>query len=118
RSAMFPPLFLSLIHFNPLIHLTTSTSPHPPPSTPSSSSRLLFHLPSSIFNAANKVLTEQHTSGNKKAEQDASADADEQVKAIRAAGDKQGQKVVDDLLRIVTDVRPEAPERVTQPGQA
>ncbi|KAL8843778.1 MAG: hypothetical protein Q9176_001740 [Flavoplaca citrina] len=60
----------------------------------------------------------EHTSGNKKAEEDASADADEQVKAIKAAGDKQGQKVVDDLLRIVTNVKPEAPERVTQPGQA
>ncbi|KAI4256248.1 MAG: hypothetical protein L6R42_006332 [Xanthoria sp. 1 TBL-2021] len=57
----------------------------------------------------------EHTSGNKKAEEDASQDAEEQVKAIRSAGDKQGQQVVDDLLRVVTDVRPEVPDRVAQP---
>ncbi|KAL8858290.1 MAG: hypothetical protein Q9178_005153 [Gyalolechia marmorata] len=60
----------------------------------------------------------EHTSGNKKAEEDANADAEEQVKAIKSAGDKQGQKVVDDLLRVVTDVRPEVPDRVAVPGEA
>ncbi|KAI4249756.1 MAG: hypothetical protein L6R40_000545 [Gallowayella cf. fulva] len=67
----------------------------------------------------NRQRSEQsHTSGNKKAEEDASKDADEQVKAIKSAGDKQGQQVVDDLLRVVTDVRPEVPDRVAVPGKA
>ncbi|KAL8657277.1 MAG: hypothetical protein Q9226_002088 [Calogaya cf. arnoldii] len=57
----------------------------------------------------------EHTSGNKKAEEDASQDAEEQVKAIKSAGDEKGQRVVDDLLRVVTDVRPEVPDRVAQP---
>ncbi|KAL8853548.1 MAG: hypothetical protein Q9221_001534, partial [Calogaya cf. arnoldii] len=56
-----------------------------------------------------------HTSGNKKAEDDASQDAEDQVNAIKSAGEKEGQKVVDDLLRVVTDVRPEVPDRVAQP---
>lgn len=57
---------------------------------------------------------QQHTSGNKKAEEDAAQDADDQVQAIKSAGEKQGQHVVDDLLRVVTDVRPEVPDRVAQ----
>ncbi|CAO1604720.1 H(+)-transporting V1 sector ATPase subunit G [Xanthoria calcicola] len=56
----------------------------------------------------------EHTSGNKKAEEDAAQDADDQVQAIKSAGEKQGQHVVDDLLRVVTDVRPEVPDRVAQ----
>ncbi|KAL8735350.1 MAG: hypothetical protein Q9166_000895 [cf. Caloplaca sp. 2 TL-2023] len=51
-------------------------------------------------------------------EEDANNDAEEQVKAIKTAGDKQGQKVVDDLLRVVTDVRPEVPDRVNAPAKA
>ncbi|KAI4268053.1 MAG: hypothetical protein L6R38_007978 [Xanthoria sp. 2 TBL-2021] len=51
----------------------------------------------------------------RESEEDASQDAEEQVKAIRSAGDKQGQQVIDDLLRVVTDVRPEVPDRVAQP---
>ncbi|KAL9601782.1 MAG: hypothetical protein Q9219_002272 [cf. Caloplaca sp. 3 TL-2023] len=58
----------------------------------------------------------QHTSGNKKAEEDASRDAEEQVKAIKASGEKSGGKVIEDLLRVVTDVRPEVPERVGAPA--
>ncbi|KAL8796445.1 MAG: hypothetical protein Q9182_007378 [Xanthomendoza sp. 2 TL-2023] len=60
----------------------------------------------------------EHTSGNKKAEQDASNDAEEQVNAIKSAGEKHGSKVVDDLLRCVTDVRPEVPDRVAVPEKA
>ena len=57
----------------------------------------------------------QHTSGNKKAEEDASKDADEQLKHIKEAGSKTGDKVVEDLLRVVTEVKAEAPERVVAP---
>lgn len=57
----------------------------------------------------------EHTSGNKKAEEDAGKDADEQVNGIKANGEKSGQKVVDDLLRVVMDVRPEVPDRVSAP---
>ncbi|KAL8933311.1 MAG: hypothetical protein Q9216_006426 [Gyalolechia sp. 2 TL-2023] len=57
----------------------------------------------------------EHTSGNQKAEEDAGKDADEQVQGIKSSGDKSGQKVVDDLLRVVMDVRPEVPDRVSAP---
>lgn len=60
----------------------------------------------------------QQTSGNKEAEEDASKDADEQLKQIKEAGGKTGDKVVEDLLRVVTDVRPEVPDRVTAPPEA
>ena len=53
----------------------------------------------------------QHTSGNKKAEEDASKDAEEQIKAIKQAGEKKGDQVVNDLLRVVGDVRPQVPDR-------
>ena len=33
------------------------------------------------------------------------------MKAIRQAGEKMGDQVVEDLLRIVGDVRPEVPDR-------
>ncbi|KAL8867358.1 MAG: hypothetical protein Q9174_005715, partial [Haloplaca sp. 1 TL-2023] len=56
----------------------------------------------------------EHTSGNKKAEQDAEKDAEDQMNAIKGAGDKSGQKVVDELLRVVTEVQPEVPDRVGQ----
>jgi V-type H+-transporting ATPase subunit G len=49
----------------------------------------------------------QHTSGNKEAEDAASKDADAQVKEIKSIGDKNGDKVVEDLLKIVTEVKPE-----------
>ena len=62
--------------------------------------------------------TTQHTSGNKKAEEDASKDANEQLKGIKDAVSKKGDKVVEDLLRVVTDVKPEVPDRVVAPPQA
>jgi len=60
----------------------------------------------------------QHTSGNKQAEEDASKDADEQLKMIKGAGGKTGDKVIEDLLRVVTDVKPEVPDRVAAPPKA
>ncbi len=64
------------------------------------------------------VYQSQHTSGNKKAEEDASKDAEEQMKTIKDAGGKTGDKVIDDLLRVVTEVKPEIPDRVAAPPQA
>jgi V-type H+-transporting ATPase subunit G len=39
------------------------------------------------------------------------------VKAIKEAGRKKGDEVVEELLRVVTDVKPEVPERVTAPPE-
>ena len=60
----------------------------------------------------------QHTSGNKQAEEDASKDADEQLRQIKAAGEKTGDKVIQDLLKLVTEVKPEVPDRITAPPEA
>ena len=40
------------------------------------------------------------------------------MKAIQKAGDQKGEQVVKDLLRVVTDVRPEVPDRVAAPPKA
>ena len=34
------------------------------------------------------------------------------MKGIKEAGSKKGDQVVEDLLRVVTDVKPQVPERV------
>lgn len=57
----------------------------------------------------------QHSSGNKKAEEDADKEIEEKLKEIEEIKNKAGQQVVDDLLNAVTDVRPEVPDRVEQP---
>lgn len=76
-----------------------------------------------IFASISKLIysvggEQQHTSGNKKAEEDASKDADEQLKHIKDAGSKTGDKVVEDLLKYVTEVKPEVPERVAAPPKS
>lgn len=58
----------------------------------------------------------QHTSGNKKAEEDANKEAEAQVKSIHEAGKKGKDKVVVDLLKAVFDVKPLVPERVEIPS--
>ncbi|KAI4086241.1 MAG: hypothetical protein LQ344_007705 [Seirophora lacunosa] len=62
-----------------------------------------------------KKFEKEHSSGNKKAEEDARQDADDQMQSIKGSGDKAGAQVVEDLLRVVTDVRPEVPDRVEAP---
>lgn len=57
----------------------------------------------------------QHTSGNKKAEEDAEKDTQKKLEEIKQIGSKTGPKVVDDLLKAVMDVRPQVPDRVSQP---
>jgi len=62
-----------------------------------------------------KKFEAEHTSGNKKAEEDAAKDAEAKLKEIRAAGEKSGDKIVEELLRIVTEVKPVVPDRVGAP---
>jgi V-type H+-transporting ATPase subunit G len=57
----------------------------------------------------------QHTSGNKKAEEDANKEAEIQVKKIREAGKKGEDEVVQELLGGVFDVKPVVPERIEVP---
>ncbi|KAM0707151.1 hypothetical protein Q7P35_006482 [Cladosporium inversicolor] len=59
--------------------------------------------------------SEQHTSGNKKAEEDAQKATDKQLEEIKQIGEKTGPKVVDDLLKAVVTVNPEVPTRTEQP---
>lgn len=40
------------------------------------------------------------------------------MNAIKGAGEKKGQDVVNDLLRVVTEVQPEVPDRVAGPPKA
>lgn len=58
----------------------------------------------------------QQTSGNKKAEGDANKDAEAKVKEIKGAGKKSGDKVVNDLIKVVTTPRPEVPDKVQKEG--
>ena len=53
----------------------------------------------------------QHQSGNKKAEEEANKDAETKLKGIEEAGKKSGQKVIDDLIKAVTNVQPVVPDR-------
>ncbi|KAF1353788.1 H+-ATPase G subunit-domain-containing protein [Delphinella strobiligena] len=62
-----------------------------------------------------KKFETEHTSGNKKAEEDANKENDVQLKEIKDIGNKKGQKVIDDLLTAVMDVKPVVPDRVEQP---
>jgi hypothetical protein len=54
----------------------------------------------------------QHSSGNKKAEEDANKEAEIKVQDITEAGRGKGDQVVDDLIHAVMDVRPEAPQKI------
>ncbi|KAL9122665.1 MAG: hypothetical protein Q9187_000787 [Circinaria calcarea] len=63
-----------------------------------------------------KKFEKEHTSGNKKAEEDAKRDADEQMQKIKEVGEKSGDKVVEELLRVVMEVKPEVPDRVAAPA--
>lgn len=60
-----------------------------------------------------KKFEAEHKQGNKKAEEDANKDAETKVKEIETAARKAGDKVVEDLLRAITDVRPEVPNKIS-----
>lgn len=53
----------------------------------------------------------QHSSGNKKAEEEADKATDVKLKEIKDIGGKSGSKVVDQLLTAVTDVKPQPPSK-------
>ena len=61
------------------------------------------------------TLPPQHTSGNKKAEDDAEKDNEAKMNEIKEIGNSKGQKVVEDLLKAVMDVKPVVPDRIDQP---
>ncbi|KAI1641756.1 vacuolar ATPase [Daldinia loculata] len=58
-----------------------------------------------------KRFEAEHTQGNKQAEDEANREADAKIKEIQAAGQKSQDKVVEDLLKAVFDVKPVPPER-------
>jgi V-type H+-transporting ATPase subunit G len=62
-----------------------------------------------------KLITEQHTSGNKKAEEDANKDAETKMKEIKEAGKKGQDRVIKDLLKAVFDIKPVVPDRIEVP---
>ncbi|TVY68662.1 V-type proton ATPase subunit G [Lachnellula suecica] len=62
-----------------------------------------------------KKFESEHTSGNKKAEEDAGKDAEGKIKEIQAAGKKGQDQVVKDLLKAVFDIKPVVPERIEVP---
>lgn len=53
--------------------------------------------------------SEQHTKGNKQAEDEANKDAEVKIKEIQASGKKNQAEVVEGLLRGVLDVKPVPP---------
>jgi V-type H+-transporting ATPase subunit G len=61
------------------------------------------------------TLLSQHTSGNKKAEEDANKDAETKIKEIKEAGKKGQDQVVKELLKAVFDIKPVVPDRIEVP---
>lgn len=57
----------------------------------------------------------QHSSGNKQAEEQAEKKTDKELEEIKEIGKKSGPKVIDDLMKAVTDVKPVVPDRIQQP---
>jgi V-type H+-transporting ATPase subunit G len=53
----------------------------------------------------------QHSSGNKKAEDDAKKDTDSKVKEVEDLGNKSGSKVVEQLINAVTNADPKPPRK-------
>lgn len=54
----------------------------------------------------------QHSSGYKKAEEEANKDAESKLGEIKDAGNKKGDKVVQDLIHAMVDVNPEVPDKL------
>ncbi|KAJ5128373.1 Vacuolar (H+)-ATPase G subunit [Penicillium atrosanguineum] len=59
-----------------------------------------------------KKFEAAHSSGFKKSEDEANVEAEAKLKEIQAAGKKHGDKVVSDLTKATTDVKPEVPEKI------
>ncbi|OGM43242.1 vacuolar ATP synthase subunit G [Aspergillus bombycis] len=59
-----------------------------------------------------KKFEAEHSSGYKKAEEDANKEAEVKLQEIKEAGNSKGAKVVEDLINALTDVKPEASEKI------
>ncbi|KAF2453485.1 vacuolar ATP synthase subunit G [Lineolata rhizophorae] len=57
-----------------------------------------------------KAFENEHSSGNKKAEEEANKETEVKLKEIKQIGGSKGGKVVEDLLTAVVSVKPEPPE--------
>jgi V-type H+-transporting ATPase subunit G len=55
----------------------------------------------------------KHSSGNKKAEEEANKEAESQLEEIKITGKKSGDKVIKDLIHAVVEVKPEVPEHIS-----
>lgn len=75
-----------------------------------------YYVMSEVGWRRKRLMREQHTSGNKKAEQEADKEAEEKMKEIKAAGKKGQDQVVKDLLKAVFDVKPVVPDRIEVPA--
>ena len=53
----------------------------------------------------------QQGSGNKQAEEEANSETETKLSEIREVEKKSGGKVIDDLLKAVTNVNPQPPDR-------
>lgn len=60
-------------------------------------------------------MSAQHSSGNKKAEEDAEKETQQKLEEIKKVGDKTGPKVVQDLINAVMEVKPVVPDRAEGP---
>ncbi|KAF1988531.1 hypothetical protein K402DRAFT_25566 [Aulographum hederae CBS 113979] len=58
-----------------------------------------------------KAFEKEHSSGNKKEEEKSNTETEEKLKEIKELGNKTGSKVVDDLLKAITDVKPAPPSK-------
>jgi hypothetical protein len=68
--------------------------------------------PSDLIIVADYSTIPQHSSGYKKAEEDANKEAEAKLQEIQAAGNEKGGKVVDDLINAVVDVKPQASDKI------
>ncbi|KAJ5558061.1 Vacuolar (H+)-ATPase G subunit, partial [Penicillium sp. DV-2018c] len=59
-----------------------------------------------------KKFEGEHSSGYKVAAEEADKEAEVKLQEIKEAGKKQGEKVVADLIRVTTDVKVEAPQKI------
>jgi len=59
-----------------------------------------------------KSFEAEHSSGNKKAEQEADKDAQARIQDIEKVRARAGDRVVDNLIHAVVNVKPEVPEKI------
>ncbi|EAL84691.2 uncharacterized protein AFUA_7G02020 [Aspergillus fumigatus Af293] len=59
-----------------------------------------------------KKFEAEHSSGYKKAEEDANKEAEVKLQDIQTAGKEKGNKVVEDLINAVIDVNPQASDKI------